>query len=57
MDRVKVEAYVEESSFIDKDGKNVKFLRLVLPVTDTAEKHIKAEQFVLQLAVDRALNS
>ena len=57
MSRIKVEAYVEEKEFIDKQGKNVKFLALVLPVTDSAEKTIKAEQFVLQLSLDRALNS
>lgn len=56
MSKIKIEAYVEEKEFTDKDGKVVKFLSLVIPVTDSAEKSIKAEQFVLQLARDRALN-
>lgn len=56
MSKIKIEAYVEEKEFTDKDGKDVKFLSLVIPVTDSAEKSIKAEQFVLQLARDRALN-
>lgn len=54
--RTKIEAYVEEKSFKNKEGEDIKFLSLVLPVTDHAEKNIKAEQFVLQLAVDRANN-
>lgn len=57
MAKTRIEAYVEESSFVDKEGQNVKFLRLVIPVTDTTEKHIKVEQFVLQLALDRANNN
>lgn len=57
MPKTKIEAYVEESEFVDKDGKNVKFLRLAIPVTDTTEKYIKVEQFVLQLAMDRANNN
>lgn len=54
MEKTKIEAYVEENSFKNDKGEDVKYLSLVLPVTDTAEKRIKAEQFVLQLALDRA---
>lgn len=56
MSKILIDAYVEEKEFKDKDGKDVKFLSLTIPVTDSAEKSIKVEQFVLQLARDRALN-
>lgn len=52
--RTKVEAYIEESTFKNEKGEEVKYLRLVLPVTDTAEKYLKGEQFALQLAKERA---
>ena len=54
MAKVKIEAYIEENEFKNDKGESVKYLSLVIPVTDSAEKHIKAEQFVLQLAKDRA---
>ena len=54
MAKVKIEAYVEEKEFVNNQGENVKFLSLVIPVTDTASKSVKCEQFVLQLARDRA---
>lgn len=57
MAKVKIEAYIEENEFKNDKGEEVKFLSLVIPVTDTAEKRIKAEQFVLQLAKDRAEKS
>ena len=57
MAKVKIEAYIEENEFKNDKGEDVKFLSLVIPVTDTAEKRIKAEQFVLQLAKDRAERS
>lgn len=52
--KVKVEAYVEESEFKNDKGENIKFLSLILPVTDEAEKRIKVDQFVLALAKERA---
>lgn len=54
MAKVKIEAYVEESEFKNEKGENVKFLSLEIPVTDSASKRVKCEQFVLQLAKDRA---
>lgn len=57
MSKTKIDAYVEESEFVDKDGEKVKFLRLAIPVTDTTEKYVKVEQFVLQLARERANNN
>lgn len=56
MAKVNIEAYVEEQEFKGKDGKDVKFLQLSIPVTDNSVKHIKVEQFVLQLAKERAEN-
>lgn len=52
--RTKVEAYVEESEFTDKDGKVVPYMRLILPVSDTSEKAIKVEKVFLELAKERA---
>lgn len=54
MSKVKIEAYIEENEFKNDKGENVKFLSLLLPVTDNSEKRIKVEQFVLQLAKERA---
>ncbi len=53
MKKTSIEAYIEEKEFTNKDGENVKFLSLEIPVTDTATKSIKAEQFILQLAKER----
>lgn len=57
MARIKIEAYIEESTFKNDKGEDIKYLSLVIPVTDTAEKRLKAEQFVLELAKDRAEKS
>ena len=54
MSKIKVEAYIEESEFKNDKGENIKFLSLLLPVTDDTEKRIKADQFVLSLAKERA---
>lgn len=54
MGKVKIEAYIEESSFKNDKGEDVKFLSLEIPVTDSSTKRIKVEQFVLQLAKERA---
>lgn len=56
MSKVNIEAYIEESEFTNDKGEKIKFLALCIPVTDTAVKKIKAEQFVLQLAKERAEN-
>ncbi len=53
MSKVKVEAYIEEKEFEKGDDK-VKYLSLVLPVTDETEKNIKVDQFILKLAKERA---
>ena len=57
MARVKIEAYIEESTFKNDKGEDINYLSLIIPVTDTAEKRLKAEQFVLELAKDRAEKS
>ena len=57
MARVKIEAYIEEDTFKNDKGEDIKYLSLIIPVTDSAEKRLKAEQFVLQLAKDRAEKS
>ena len=57
MSRVKIEAYIEENEFKNDKGENIKFLSLIIPVTDNSEKKIKVEQFVLQLAKERAERS
>lgn len=56
MSKVSIEAYVEEREFKNEKGENVKFLSLLIPVTDNSVKTIKVEQFVLQLAKERAEN-
>lgn len=56
MSKVKIEAYIEEEEFKNDKGENVKFLSLQLPVTDNSVKRIKVEQFILQLAKERAEN-
>ena len=57
MAKIKIEAYVEEDTFKNDKGEEVKYLSLIIPVTDSAEKRVKVEQFVLQLALDRANNT
>lgn len=54
MGKTKIEAYVEESTFRNDKGEDVKYLSLIIPCTDSSEKRIKVEQFVLQLALERA---
>lgn len=54
MNKVKITCYIEENEFKNEKGENVKYLSLVIPVTDSAEKRIKAEQFVLELAREYA---
>lgn len=56
MSKVNIEAYVEEKEFTNEKGEHVKFLSLCIPVTDNSVKQIKVEQFVLQLAKERAEN-
>lgn len=56
MAKVSIEAYIEEKEFKNDKGENVKFLSLSIPVTDNSTKTIKVEQFVLQLAKERAEN-
>lgn len=56
MAKVSIEAYVEEKEFTNDKGENVKFLSLQIPVTDKSTKTIKCEQFVLELAKERAEN-
>lgn len=56
MSKVSIEAYVEEQEFVNDKGEKVKYLSLNIPVTDNSAKHIKVEQFVLQLAKERAEN-
>ena len=52
--KVKIEAYIEESEFKNESGEIVKYLSLVIPVTDSVSKRIKADQLVLGLAKERA---
>lgn len=54
MNKVKITCYIEENEFKNEKGENVKYLSLVIPVTDSAEKRIKVEQFVLELAREYA---
>ncbi len=54
MAKVKIEAYVEESEFKNEKGEDIKYLSLEIPVTDNSSKRLKCEQFVLQLAKERA---
>lgn len=54
MSKILIEAYIEEKNFINDKGDNVNFLSLSIPVTDNATKTIKVDQFVLQLAKERA---
>ena len=54
MARVPIEAYVEESEFTNDKGDKIKYLSLEIPVTDSSVKRLKCEQFVLQLAKERA---
>lgn len=56
MAKVQIEAYVEEKEFTNDKGESVKFLSLSIPVTDKSTKTIKVEQFVLELAKERAEN-
>ena len=54
MAKIKIEAYIEEKVFTNKNGESVNYLSLIIPVTDTSNKSVKVEQFVLQLAKERA---
>lgn len=53
-EKKEITCFVEEETFINDKGEEIKFLRLGIPCADDVVKYVKVEKFVLQMAMKYA---